>query len=254
MGENTKIAWCDHTFNAWVGCSHVSPACDHCYAEDMMDRRYGTVRWGPGQPRLRTGKANWQQPRGWNRRAIREGTRPFVFCLSLGDIWDNEVDPQWRADLFDLIRETPALVWLLLSKRIGNAVKMAREAGGLPGNCALGATFANQDEYDRDIAKLWDATERLIPLFNFGSFEPLLGPIRLGASVPDWTIVGGESGPQARTMDLRWARDMLDETRPHNSTFFFKQVGGPDAKKGGDRLDGELYQARPTILPYEAAS
>ena len=31
--ENSKIEWTDHTFNPWIGCQHVSPGCDHCYAE-----------------------------------------------------------------------------------------------------------------------------------------------------------------------------------------------------------------------------
>ena len=45
--KTATIEWCDHTFNPWMGCQHVSPGCDHCYAEDMMDRRYGKVQWGP---------------------------------------------------------------------------------------------------------------------------------------------------------------------------------------------------------------
>lgn len=77
-----------------------------------------------------------------------------MFSLSLGDIWDNQVDPAWRRDAFDLARECPNLVMLYLSKRIGNAVDMAREAGGLPPNAALGSTFGDQRDYDRDRMKL----------------------------------------------------------------------------------------------------
>ncbi|HMM26524.1 MAG TPA: DUF5131 family protein, partial [Pseudoxanthomonas mexicana] len=47
-----------------------------------------------------------------------------MFCASLADVFDNEVDPQWRADLFDLIAATPNLDWLLLTKRIGNVAAM----------------------------------------------------------------------------------------------------------------------------------
>jgi protein gp37 len=39
MAENSKIEWCDHTFNPWIGCQKVSPGRDHCYAEAMMDKR-----------------------------------------------------------------------------------------------------------------------------------------------------------------------------------------------------------------------
>ena len=98
MGENTNIEWCTHSWNPWIGCAKVSPACDHCYAEAMMDTRYGRVRWGAGEDRSRTSKGNWQLPLKWDRAAAVAGKTATVFCLSLGDIWDNEVDPIWRRE------------------------------------------------------------------------------------------------------------------------------------------------------------
>ena len=245
MGDTTKIEWADMTFNPWIGCTRVSPACDNCYAADMMDTRYGRVKWGAGEPRSRTAPANWRKPLQWNKQAVIDGTRPFVFCSSLADVFDNEVDPQWRADLFDLIRATPSLVWLLLTKRIGNVDKMASEAGGLPGNVAIGATMANQAEYDRDRMKLALVKRDHQPLFTFGSFEPLLGPVRLDIFAPDWIIVGGESGPNARPMDLDWARALKADSHLFGRTFNFKQVGGRKSDKGGHDLDGQTYFARP---------
>lgn len=125
MAEFSKIEWTDHTFNPWIGCTKVSPACDNCYAEGLMDHRYGRARWGAGEPRVRTAASNWSQPRKWDRQAAKTGERPFVFCASLADVFDNEVDETWRRDLFKLIEGTPNLVWLLLTKRIGNVMKMA---------------------------------------------------------------------------------------------------------------------------------
>jgi protein gp37 len=91
--EYSKIEWTDHTFNPWFGCQHVSPGCDHCYAEAMMDTRYGKVEWGPHGERKRTSEANWRQPIKWNAdaRAFRRehGYRPRVFCASLADVFDN---------------------------------------------------------------------------------------------------------------------------------------------------------------------
>ena len=63
MGKNSKIEWTDHTFNPWIGCQHVSSGCDHCYAEVMMDHRYGRVEWGPhgeraSGPQRRIGKSH----------------------------------------------------------------------------------------------------------------------------------------------------------------------------------------------------
>jgi protein gp37 len=67
VSEQTAISWCDSTFNPWIGCTKVSPACDHCYAERLMDTRLGRVQWGAGQPRKRTSATTWRQPLLWER-------------------------------------------------------------------------------------------------------------------------------------------------------------------------------------------
>ena len=229
MAENSKIEWTTHTFNPWIGCTKVSPACDHCYAEAMMDTRYGRVRWGAGEDRQRTSASNWALPRRWNKMAPMEGIRPFVFCASLADVFDNEVDPMWRRDLFKLIEQTPNLVWLLLTKRIGNVLKMTDPAACnplLPRNVAVGATMANQEEYDRDRMKLADVARVCQPLFTFASIEPMLGPVILDKNAPDWIICGGESGRGAREMDPQWARDLRDGARRFGRAFFMKQMTG----------------------------
>lgn len=115
------------------------------------------------------------------------GRRQRVFCASLADVFDNAVDPQWRADLFSLIAQTPNLDWLLLTKRIGNVRGMLAELahGSYPDlslldmmplpNVWIGATIVNQEEADRDIPKLLavPAAKRFL------SMEPLLGPVDL---------------------------------------------------------------------------
>lgn len=181
MAENTAIEWADHTFNPWTGCTKVSPACDLCYAESWA-KRSGTVRWGHGEPRRRTTDANWRLPIKWNAQAQREGRRFRVFCASLADVFDNEVPVQWRVDLFRLIASTPHLDWLLLTKRIGNALPMMREVAQQCGggeqpmpNVWLGATVVNQAEADRDVPKLLAVPARV----RFLSIEPMLGPITL---------------------------------------------------------------------------
>ena len=239
MAENTKIEWADHTFNPWMGCTKVGPGCDNCYAEALMDTRYGKVEWGAGKSRVRTGASNWAKPRRWNR----ETPGAFVFCASLADVFDNEVDPAWREDLFRLIAETPRLTWLLLTKRVGNVLKMVTT---LPANTAIGATMVNQLEYDRDRMKLLEVKERLSPAFTFGSLEPLVGPVLLDKNAPDWIIVGGESGSNARPMDLNWAHSLKRQSADLGRIFNFKQVGGTGRDKGGHTLDGETYFDRPS--------
>ncbi|MFP4240070.1 MAG: DUF5131 family protein, partial [Rhodosalinus sp.] len=88
MAENSTIEWTDHTFNPWIGCQKVSPACDHCYAE-TWDKRFGGAHWGPHAPRQRTSAANWRKPLKWDAQARAEGRRYRVFCASLADVFDN---------------------------------------------------------------------------------------------------------------------------------------------------------------------
>src|SRR3954465_1006019 len=90
MAQFTKIEWTDYTFNPWLGCQKVSPGCDHCYAETMMDHRFHKVQWGPHGIRKRTSAANWSQPFRWARDAARRGRSARVFCASLADIFDNK--------------------------------------------------------------------------------------------------------------------------------------------------------------------
>lgn len=228
MAENSSISWTRHTWNPWMGCTKISPACDGCYAEALMDKRYGKVQWG-NAPRVRTGAHTWNDPFRWQRQAEKDGDRPFVFCASLADIFDNQVDPQWRADAFDVMRKTPRLVYLLLTKRPQNIVKMAIAAGGLPANAALGTTVEDQKRADTNLAALKVAKIDLDPLFTFGSFEPLLGPIVIPTSfMPDWVITGGETdqgGHKARPTHPDWFRSLRDQAAAAGAVFHHKQNG-----------------------------
>lgn len=228
MGENSKIEWCDHTFNPWIGCQKVSPGCDHCYAEAMMDHRYHKVEWGPHGERKRTSAANWRKPRQWAKAARGTGRRPRVFCASLADVFDNQVPSEWRRDLFDLIAATPELDWLLLTKRPENLLRMW-PTGYWP-NIWLGTTCEDQEHYNRRWPILAETRGAKI---RFISYEPAIGPLLPHGKVvnsnlllPDWLICGGESGVAARQMDPDWARAARDECSCVGTAFFMKQMTG----------------------------
>src|SRR5205814_1862113 len=156
------ISWCDHTWSPWTGCTKVSPACDGCYAAHLMDTRMHRVTWGePGVgegTRALMSADYWRKPLQWNRQAAKSGARPRVFP-SLCDPFDLAVQPEWHAKFHNLILSTPNVLWLLLTKRIGNVRKVVDHGGGClwsANNWAAGATFANQDEWVRDGWKLRD--------------------------------------------------------------------------------------------------
>jgi protein gp37 len=224
MGEFSKIEWTDHTFNPWIGCQKVSPGCDNCYAEALMDHRYGRVQWGPHGERSRTGDANWRKPRQWAKAAKQAGKRHRVFCASLADVFDNQAPDVWRGDLFALIEDTPELDWLLLTKRPENVARMIfpKWADGLPSNIWLGTTCEDQQRLEHRHRHLAQISAKV----HFISYEPALGPLSLRECypAPDWIICGGESGPKRRPMNLQWARDLRDECATARVPFFFKQV------------------------------
>ena len=241
MSATTSIAWTDATFNPWIGCTKVGPGCDHCYAE-ALDKRHrwkGDTHWGAGKPRMLTSPSNWTKPRTWQLHAERGflpdgktphgGRRPRVFCASLADVMDNEVPDMWRLNLWNVIRKTPRLDWLLLTKRIGNAARM------LPAetlaNVWLGATIVNAEEAERDVPKLL-ATPAAV---RFVSYEPALGPVDW-TKYPgiDWIIVGGEStqGAKAREFNVAWAESTIKQARAIGAAPFVKQLGAAPVVDG----------------------
>jgi protein gp37 len=225
--EYSNIEWTTHTFNPWIGCQHVSPGCDRCYAEWGQDHRLHRVEWGPHGERKRTAESTWKLPLRWARKARSNGQRPRVFCASLADVWDNRAPVEWRSDLFKLIHATPELDWLLLTKRPENIRKMLPVAiSDLPAwpwpHVWLGTTCENQEYYDHR----WPILKGIPATVHFISYEPALGPLTLGSSpdLPDWVICGGESGSGARTMARWWAENLLDECRHLRVAFFMKQM------------------------------
>jgi protein gp37 len=66
---------------------------------------------------------------------------------------------------------------------------------------------------------------------RFLSCEPLIGPLgEIDLEDIDWVIAGGESGPNARRMDIDWVREIRDwcHAWPEKVPFFFKQFGRPE--------------------------
>lgn len=250
MAEQSDISWTDATFNPWIGCTKVSPACDRCYAERDNARRQWVDGWGPGVPRRRTAASNWNNPRRWDRKAAETGKPLRVFCASLADVFDNEVPQAWRDDLWALLRETPNLRWILLTKRIGNARKMlpADWGAGYP-NAGLMATLENQEVWDRDYPKLAATPAR----WHGVSAEPLLGRIDITPVLEkhgkvDWIITGGESGPGFRPLDMDAVRQLRDDCDLYNITFHHKQNGGLRGKDAGCLVDGVEHKHFPPAL------
>lgn len=259
--EDSKIEWTDHTHNPWIGCTRVSEACQRCYAEYLAETRFGWATWGPGQPRVRTSEDNRRKPLSWNRKAAREGRRAKVFCASLADVFDDEVDQAWRDDLWKVIRACPNLDWQLLTKRPEHIRGMLPKdwGDGWP-NVWLGVTAETQRRADERLPILL----QIPAVVHFASCEPLLESLDLTAYLGNglnWVITGGETGDGARRMMPSWAQGLRDQCVSSGVAFHFKQWGDVDAcgtdvgkKAAGRMLDGRTWDEFPaTAAPVPRA-
>lgn len=245
MAENSGIEWTHHTFNPWIGCTKVSAACDHCYAE-AWDKRFNGERWGPHATRTRT--KTWGNPVKWNKRLEGTGRRERVFVASLADVFDNHrsIQPEWRRELWALIRQCQNLDFLMLTKRPQNIARFLPDdwGNGYP-NVWLGATVESQKEADR-----LDALVNVPAVVHFLSMEPLIGPVDLSKHIDrlEWVITGGENGPHYRPADPDWFRSLRDQCAWADVPFLFKQWEGRsqrEIKAKGRELDGIVHDGYP---------
>jgi protein gp37 len=235
MAKDSKIEWTHHTFNPWWGCTKVSAACKHCYAEAWA-KRVGSAVWGAKAPRRFFSDAHWRQPLAWDQEARAAGSRRRVFCASMADVFEPRADLEpWRNRLWALIEATPSLDWLVLTKRPERAAMVAPWAGQWPRNVWLGATVESQRWAERRISALAECGAHV----RFLSCEPLLAPLDLRPWLGDvvhWVIAGGESGPRPRPSHPRWIRDLRDQCVAVRVPFLFKQWGSW-TPLNGHRLD-----------------
>lgn len=248
MGEVTGIAWTDHTFNPWIGCTKVSPGCAHCYAAESLPVKFHGIQWGPGQPRHITSESNWKLPYRWAKAAAKAGVRRKVFCASLADVFEAEAPVEARRRLWAVIDETCyALDWQIVTKRPERIKSVMLDDGlltwfFLSKRCWLLTTVENQEQTKR-VAYILNVPAAIRGV----SIEPMLGPVDLNerellcktwrhgftiGTYLDWVICGGESGGglhfktrTARPMNPRWARSLRDQCAAAKVPFFFKQWG-----------------------------
>lgn len=235
MSERTIIAWTERSWNPWRGCRKVSPGCVNCYMFTAQER-YGR------DPRQVVRTKTWGDPLKWQREAATVGRIDRVFTCSWSDWFISDADG-WRPEAWDVVRRCPNLHFQILTKRPERiADHLPPDWGDGYANVWLGVSVESQKYADRLCHLI-----QIPAAVRFVSAEPLLGPLDLEpwlASGLDWVIVGGESGPGYRPMDIEWARDLRDQCRENEVAFFFKQSAAPRTEMG-IRLDGEIVREYP---------
>ena len=244
MADNSAIEWTDATWNPVTGCTKIGPGCDHCYAERFAERFRGV----PGHPYeqgfdLTLRQKRLDQPARWRRPRM-------IFVNSMSDLFHKKVPTTFIDQVFDTMEAADHHIYQVLTKRssrLASYVNQRYSETPASKHIWLGVSIEDQQRSKR-VAHL----QRANATIRFLSVEPLLGPIGpVDLAGIAWVIVGGESGPGARPMDINWAREMRDQCAQQGVRFFFKQWGGKTSKAGGRLLDGEFHDDFPTGFQKE---
>ncbi len=232
----SKIEWTGSTWNPVTGCTKISPGCAHCYAERMARRlqAMGQPNYAQGfrlalHPQMLELPLQWKKPQ-------------TIFVNSMSDLFHRDVPESFIHLVFDVIRRAPWHIFQVLTKRADRMAEISPRLVWSP-NLWMGVSVENANFRGRvDHLRCTNAHVKFL------SLEPLLGPISdLNLDGIDWVIVGGESGPGARPINISWAIDIRDQCQRARVPFFFKQWGGVNKKKAGRLLDGRTYDEMPRI-------
>jgi protein gp37 len=247
VADGSAIEWTDATWNPVTGCTKISRGCDHCYAERFSERFRGV----PDHPfssgfDLRLRPERIEQPLSWRRPRM-------IFVNSMSDLFQKEVPRRFIDNVFDTMERADWHVFQILTKRSSLMRKYLRARYGTgrgPRHIWCGVSIEDAQAKSR-LAHLQHAPASM----RFLSLEPLLGPLgQLDLTGIDWVIVGGESGPGARRMQVEWARQIRDQCVRQGVAFFFKQWGGTRPKTGGRALDDREWNEFPQHLAPQLAA
>lgn len=235
----SKIEWTESTWNPLTGCTKISPGCKHCYAERMAQRlqAMGLEKYRNGfrlalHPDVLADPLRWEKPQ-------------LIFVNSMSDLFHRDVPLDFIQQIFDVMRQAHWHTFQVLTKRAERLLELDPLIDWPP-NVWMGVSVENSDYIYR--VHLLRQTHAAV---KFLSCEPLLGPLpNLPLEGMDWVIVGGESGPKARTIDPSWVREIRDQCQTVRVPFFFKQWGGTRKKKTGRLLDDRTWEEFPASAAF----
>ena len=242
MAQTTGISWTDATWNPWHGCRKISAGCKYCYM--FRDKE----RYGQDPTVVMRSKSNFNDPLKWAMDTEQIGFLPGkdkepsafvgmkIFTCSWSDFFIQEAD-EWRADAWNIIRDTPEFTYQILTKRPERIMEcLPPDWGRGYENVWLGVSVEDKAALTR-IEILSNVPAKL----RFISFEPLLEYIIFGDYIDclidyDWAIIGGESGNESgkyryRPCDANWIGNIATKLRKYGVTVFVKQLGTQLAKE-----------------------
>ncbi|MCD4830583.1 MAG: phage Gp37/Gp68 family protein [Anaerohalosphaeraceae bacterium] len=231
----SKIEWTESTWNPVTGCTKISEGCLHCYAERMAKRLKAM-----GQKNYRNGFSTTCHRQALNM-PLKWKKPQMIFVNSMSDLFHKHVPREFILEIFDTMNKASQHQFQILTKRTERLAKLAKSLPWAE-NIWMGVTVESSKYKDRiDYLRYTPAH------IKFLSLEPLLDDLgELNLSEIDWVIVGGESGPGSRPVEIDWIRNIKKQCENQGVPFFFKQWGGTNKKKAGRVLDGKTWDQMPT--------
>lgn len=234
LADQSKIEWTEATWNPVTGCSKISAGCQHCYAERLAHRLH--AMGNPQYIHAFTPTMHEQMlglPMRWKRPRM-------IFVNSMSDLFHEAVTDEFIQNVFATMATANQHRYQILTKRSERLLQLNPQ---LPWrkHIGMGVTVESADYLFRlDHLRQTDAQ------LKFVSIEPMLSPLReIDLTGIDWVIVGGESGPGARSMQKEWVIEIRDKCIATGVPFFFKQWGGVRKSKNGRLLDGVTWDQMP---------
>jgi len=194
------------TWNPVVGCTH---GCRYCYARRQARRqRQNCQRCYDFVPHLHPERLD---------EPLRRRKPTGIFLGSMCDLWDPQVQQEWRDRVWDVCARTPQHQYFALTKR----PDLVTAADCLPPNVLLGFSAEGQREFDRHIGSL---ANQVGDRETMVSIEPLLWPVSsiIGMGSRDWLIVGAETGPGAFVPPAEWVEQIVYLCRERTCPVFIK--------------------------------
>lgn len=248
----TSIEWTDATWNPVAGCTVLTAGCTNCYAMRMAARldAMGQPKY-KGLTRRSGGRSVWTGKVRLDHKSIdvpKSWAKPRkVFVNSMSDLFHTDVPPDFIARIWATMKATPRHTYQILTKRPD---RMAEILSG-PGFEILPNVWLGTSVEDGRVSSRLDHIRKVPAAIRFVSLEPLIGSVAAGDLTNiDWAIVGGESGPRARSMDPEWVSEIEAMCRQSGTVFFFKQWGGKNKKASGRLLNGRTYDEMPSAHSF----
>lgn len=248
--NNTRIDWCDSTWNPVTGCKG---GCDYCYARSIANRFGGWTTGGVkttqnffSDPLVLDSPLLLERKSGkvvkapypfaftptFHRYRLEEPLKKRkgqnIFVGSMADLFGRWVPTKWIVEVLDICREAPQHNYLFLTKFPERYVELDHLAL-LPHeeNFWYGATITNAKQMKRAADSIGQLRQEVRSFF---SMEPLMEDVArseawemaYNGAYANWIIIGAMTGPGSESQQpcREWVERIVDDVKNELSPFY----------------------------------